>query len=184
MILTLDENGEIQLTEKAMLIKTFDKLFNSTKPEMIPAVFGVIYWMFSYDSKFRREIKERKDRLRAVKNFVPRGTDVSITREVKAAMDVFEDLYSDESMDVYFVMFDNLAKLKEYARGMELRMPADVSEEDAVLINIVDYKEFAAVTAQLPIAEALLATFETRLRDEALAKVDVYGGGSVGMYEN
>ncbi|MCK5789170.1 MAG: hypothetical protein KAH32_09230, partial [Chlamydiia bacterium] len=94
------------------------------------------------------------------------------------------DLYTEESMDVYFVMFDNLTKLKDYAKGMELRMPPDTSEEDANFINIVDYKEFTAVNEQLPKAELLLSTFETRLRNEALAQIDVYGGGSLGMYED
>ena len=167
-----------------MLVKAFDKLYSLTDPEMIPAVFGVIYWMFSYDSKFRRNIKDHKERLRAVKSFVPRGGEVSISRDMKNAMDVFADLYTEESMDVYFVMFDNLTKLKDYAKGMELRMPPDTSEEDANFINIVDYKEFTAVNEQLPKAELLLSTFETRLRNEALAQIDVYGGGSLGMYED
>jgi len=186
MIITLDENNEIILTEQAMMIEKFRKLYERTAPDMVPSVFGVIYFMYSFDSKFRRLIDDKKERYKAVKNFIYKGNDIKIDRYFREASELFEEIYSESSMDAYFVLLENLNKLKEYARAMVLRYPPEILGDKEAMqeYNVVDYKEFSSINEQIPKTEQLLKDFELRLKDEILANISVYGGGDVGFYEN
>jgi hypothetical protein len=189
IIVTLDENNEIVLTPHALAIAEFRKLYERTPADQLPSAFGIIYYMYSYDSKFRRTISDHRERLREVKKFVHKGNDIAISRYMKEAMQVFESLYDETSMSAYFVLFDNLQKLKEYARSMLLRLPvdwtkdADLYKDEIDSAILVDYKEFSSINEQIPKTEALLKEFELKLKDEVLANIAAFGGGDIGYYE-
>jgi hypothetical protein len=189
IIVTLDENNEIVLTPHAMAINEFRKLYEHIPIDLLPSAFGIIYYMYSYDSRFRRTISDHKERLREVKKFVHKGNDVPISRYMKEAMQVFKSLYDETSMSAYFVLFDNLQKLKEYARSMLLRLPpewsadAETYKDEIASAILVDYKEFASINEQIPKTETLLKEFELKLKDEVLANIAAYGGGDIGYYE-
>ena len=179
MIITLDEHENVILTEQAMLIDVFYKLYESTTPSMVPAVFGVIYWMYSFDSKERRDIEDERDRIRAVKKKVPNGSSVSITREMRRAMDMFRDLYDEDKLSLYFTMHNNVMKLKSYADNMVLVKPEEGDTESV----LVEYKEFTTINELLPKQEKLLADFEETLKGHAAQQLSIYGGGRLGAYE-
>jgi hypothetical protein len=191
MIVHLDENNKLKLTEKAMMIGIFKKVYESEKdPELAIAPFSIMYFMYNFDSKFLHEIPNEDKRLREVKKFVDRGTDVATTRTIRKAMDVYKELYASESTSSYLVIRENVGKLKDYASKMELMDPnilQDKEEDDLLQLGkdyiLVDSKEFTSVNTMVIKQQEELDKFEVKLIESAKEKIDIYGGGSLGAYE-
>lgn len=190
MLTFIDENGTIQLTEKALHIGPFRKLYDSVNPELGVAYFAMMYYMYAFDSKFARTIEDESQRLKEVRKFVHLGDQLKVTRTTRKAMDMYKELYDDEAASMYTVMRDNVQKLKNYAKMMTLVNPNAVLEdgEAGLLIAgvdfvLVDAKEFMLVNNMLPKQEEELTKFEVQLQDTVKNKIDIYGGGQKGAYE-
>lgn len=194
MILHLDENSKVQLTEEAFLIMALRKLYETIGDhDLAISHFGVLFYMYHYDSTYVREIEDESKRLAEVKKFVHRGNEVKVTRTMRKAMDVYKEIYVDDAAGTYLIMRRNATKLREYADKMVLFTPPIFTdnvleaEEGVPVVGqdffLVDSKEFATVTNLLGKQQEEIDKFEVHLRESAKSKIAVYGGGSLGAYE-
>jgi hypothetical protein len=188
MIVHLDENNTLQLTDKAYMIDTFRLLYDSMQDkELALAYFAFMYYMYNFDSKFLRDIEEEQKRMGEVKKFIFRGADIKVSRIVRRAMDTYKEIFEDESVSMYLVMRKNVGKLKEYAGKMVLFDP-NITGDTTILLPGMDYvlvdtKEFTSVNSLLPKQQEELDKFEAHLLQAVKNKIDIYGGGSLGAYE-
>ncbi len=196
MILVLDENNELQLTEKAQMIDIFANLYSSygTDTELAMSAFSVMYFMYNFDSDYLRRYSDERKRLVAVRKFVRRGSDIKITWILRKAMDLYKEIYTEDSGSMYLIMYENVQKLKHYASIMVLISPligmkADTDEEKENLpVSGVDYilvesKEFVTINSMLPQQQRELDAFEIKLMQIIKNKIDIFGGGKLGAYE-
>lgn len=189
MILVLDENGTLQLTEKAYMISAFRIFYDSFEDkDLAMAYFSFMYYMYGFDSFYLRHFTEEQKRIAEVKKFVHRGSEIKVSRPVRKVMDVYKELFTEEASAMYLVMRENLEKLKKYAAKMVLFDPNIDDEAQGILLAGKDYvlvesKEFAQVNSLLPKQQEELDKFEVHLLQSVKNKIDVYGGGSLGAYE-
>jgi hypothetical protein len=193
MIIVLDENNTLQLTEKAFMIGDFRELYDSYKDqELAMAAFSIMYYMYHFGSHFLYDYFDEKERFKEVQKFVYRGTEITYSK-IKIAMDTYRDLYDKESVSTYLIMKRNVDKLKIYASKMELIIPVTETEDEEGNVRTekkldpemvyVDYKEFVAINSMLPKQQQDLELFENRLIESVKNQIDIYGGGDLGAYE-
>lgn len=183
MLLTLDESNNVIVTEKFLLIKDFRKLHDKfTKDlDLQTAHFGVMYYMYHFDSRFVWLYRDDKvKRLAEVRKFLHRGKDVKISPDMLKAMRLYELLYNEESVSMYVTMRDNIIKLRTYMKNAVLSLPPEDEVSDEIL---VDSKELIMLTKEIPDQWKRLDKFEKDLLEYTKANLDIYGGGSVGVYE-
>jgi len=196
MIIRLNENNALELTEKAFIIKDFRDLYNYytaklNNEERAMAAFAVIYYMHYFDSRFLLEFKDLKERFKQVKAFVYKGDEINRIKIFDKAEKTYIKLMDEEQTGLYVVMKANVTKLKEYAADMTLikvtTPNAEGDSEDTITEvqgNYVSYKDFTAINSSLPQQEEDLRKFKDRLQKHFVSEVDVYGGGSLGVYED
>lgn len=191
MITFLDENNKLQLTEKALMIDAFAKVYRKfPDKELAMAHFSVMYFMYNFDSIFLRDYEVEKERIAAVKKFIDRGSEVAIDRTMRKALDVYREIYFDDTTSMYLVMRRNVDKLKDYADKMVLISPLATIDPDSEFVPLpgidfilVESKEFTTINSILPKQQEELVKFETRLVSNTKTKIDIYGGGTKGAYE-
>tara|TARA_R110000851_G_scaffold87648_1_gene191076 strand:+ start:28856 stop:29437 length:582 start_codon:yes stop_codon:yes gene_type:complete len=189
MILFLNEDGELQLTEKALMIKGFSRLRDYAREQynvgMVTTIFSVLHLMYDYDSSYLYDHPDEVERLKAVRAAVEGGKDFKMTRTVKEGMELYKTLYEKEQVSSYMVLKRNFFRLKNYADSMSLT-PV-LLDEDTLTGKpkevFVDHKEFKDVNALIPKFQKDLEEFEKKLASFTKNKIDVYGGGDLGEYE-
>jgi hypothetical protein len=192
MIVVLDENGVLQLTDKAMMISAFRVFYDSFEDsDLAMSYFSFMYYMYAFDSAYLRNIEDESKRIGEVKKFVHRGSELKVSREVRKVMNVYKEIFIEESVSMYLVMRTNVEKLKKYANKMCLFDPnAGAEEGDSTILVpgldyvLVDSKEFTTVNSMLPKQQEELDKFEVHLLQTVKNKIDIYGGGSLGAYED
>jgi len=192
MLLRLDENNQLVITEKAYFVREFRELYDYyyktlSNPERGQAAFGVLYYMFNFDSDFLFEYEDEAERLKAVKAFVYKGEEVTNIKVFKRAVERYKSLMDASQTKAYVVMKQNFIKLRDYASRIVLSpVREDVSDPDYDPLTApiqVDYKEFSAVNTLLPKQEEELRKFKETLQKHMVNEIDVYGGGDLGAYE-
>lgn len=192
MIVVLNEDNRLELTDKAMMVKDFRELYNYYAGKLdnhnrAMAAFGVLYYMYYFDSHFLLDYPDESDRLKAVKAFVYLGGDISSTKVFKKACITYQDLMDQEQSANYVVMKRNVRKLREFAQAMVLIKedePADGEDRESVSTTVkVRLKEFLETNSALPKQEEELRKFKERLQKHFNSQVDIYGGGTIGAYE-
>lgn len=201
MIITLNQDNKLELTDKAFIIRAFRELYryyaeklNSEDRAM--AAFSIMYYMHFFDSRFLLEHpKDLKVRLAEVKAFVYMGDKVNTeTKLFKAAEELYKTLMDEEQSSIYLVMKNNVKKMKDYAEAMVLvkENSAEATEEEIATDSLpltttnkikVTFKEFREVNASLPEQEEILRKFKDKLLQHFKGNIDIYGGGDIGAYE-
>jgi len=182
MLLTLDESNNVVVTEKFLLIKDLRDLYEKHKknPDILNVHFGILYYMYHFDSRFLWEFRDDEvKRYNAIKAFLYKGRASLKCDVMRRAMRTYKQLYNEESVSLYLTMRDNLAKLKDYMAKTTLIKP-DKSDKESILI---DSKEMIMLNKGIPDQWTLLDKFEKDLKEYTKANLDIYGGGSVGVYE-
>ncbi len=192
MLLQFDENNSLNITEKAFHIKEFRELYKYyyeqlKRPERGEAAFGILYWMYHFDSDFIFKYPDEAERLKHVKAFVYKGNEVTDTKVFRAAKERYKSLMAEDQTNAYIVMKKNFIKLREYASRITLApVMEDTSNPDynpAEAPILVDYKEFSAVNSLLPKQEEELRKYKEALLKHMSNAMDIYGGGTLGAYE-
>lgn len=194
MIVILNENNVLELTEKAMLIKSFRDLYNYytvklKDEERAMAAFGVLYYMYYFDSQYLIDYPDEEERLKAVKKFVYKGDQINQTKIYKEAVETYKGLMDEDQTSFYTVMKANTFKIKEYAEDMVLTTGANTGESENNDTDIpvkgvkVSFTEFIKVNSTLPEQEELLRKFREKLQRNFKSEIDIYGGGDIGEYE-
>jgi len=192
MLIRLDENHKIIITEKAYFVKEFRDLYNYyytklKKPDRGIAAFGIMYFMYNFDSDFLADYEDEDERFEHVRKFVYFGEEVTRIKLFEAAVSRYKSLVENSQTYAYVVMKNNFKKLREYAKRITLVDPrADTSDPDYdpnTVDLFVDYKEFAAINTLLPKQEEELRRFKETLQKHITNEMDLYGGGSLGAYE-
>lgn len=193
MIVRLNENNTLELTEKAMFIKDFRDMYNYysrklNNEDRAMAAFAMMYYMYYFDSRFIIEYKDEKERFKAIKEFVYKGNEITEIKIFQKASETYQKLMDEEQTDLYVVMKANTYKLKEYAKNMVLIKPSHTGEEVQDAISdakeiYVSFSEFSKINLSLPEQEEGLRKFKERLQKHFKSEVDVYGGGDIGAYE-
>lgn len=195
MLLYLDDSNNIRLTDKALSIRVFRSLYDYytiklNSEERAIAAFGVLYFMYYFDSKFLLEYEDEELRLQHVREYVHLGSEINDTKVFKEARDLYKELSNTVQVQTYLTMKKNISKLILYAQSMILHRPsvnADIMEGDEEPIQddtvLVDHKEFSAVNSSLPKQQEDLKKYKTTLILDMQEQIDVYGGGELGAYE-
>ena len=184
MILTLDESNNVIVTEKFLLIKDFRKIYDKFRkdPDLQVAHFGVMYYMYHFDSRFVWKYRDDEvKRLLEVRRFLHRGKDVKMAPDMVKAMKLYSQLYNEESVSMYVTMRDSIVKLRSYMQAAVLVLPKEENPDDPSVL--VDSKELVMLNKEIPDQWKRLDKFEKDLLEYAKANLDIYGGGSVGVYE-
>ena len=185
MILILDENGKVQLTEKAMMIKVFEELYNNfIDKELAIKHFAYLYFMYSFDSEFLSRYPSKTKRAKAVRAYISGGSRIRASPRLKAASDTYIKMQNDGAVGVYLALKVNIDKLKNYAERMILVPP--IKDVPADLENtpiLVTSKEFSEVNLLLPKLQESLNKYKSDIHDLLKSKIAIYGGGARGAYE-
>lgn len=196
MIVFLNENNKLELTEKAMMIKDFRDLYyyyavKLKNEDRAMAAFATLYFMHHFDSQFLVDYpNDLEQRFKAVQKFVYKGDEITKIKVYVQAEKTYLSLIDKEQTVLYVVMKRNVQKLKEYAENMVLIKSAGGSKEEIAEDVIketlevkVNWKEFNDINSSLPDQEEKLRKFKERLMEHFKSEVDIYGGGDTGAYE-
>lgn len=196
MIIRLNENNVLELTEKAFFIQDFRALYNYYTQKLknedrAMAAFSVIYYMYYFDSRFLLLYEDEEERLKEVKKFVYKGDEITDIKVFRTASETYKSLMDEDQSALYVVMKKNVYKLKDFAENMSLVKVDNTATEEGdapdTLVDIkgvyVTYKDFAAINSSLPQQEDALRKFKEKLQRHFKSEVDVYGGGDLGAYE-
>lgn len=196
MIVILNENNILELTEKAFFIKDFRDMHNYYSGKLknndrAMAAFAVMYYMYYFDSRFLLEFEDEKERMTHVREFVYKGNEVTDIKVFRTACETYKELMNEEQTSLYVVMKKNVTKLKDFAKDMTLVKVNNTNTEegkaDDTITDIkgtyVTYKDFLAINSSLPQQEEDLRKFKEKLQRHFKSEVDVYGGGAIGAYE-
>lgn len=197
MIVRLNEDNRLELSEKAMMVRDFRGLYKYytdklNDEERAMAAFGILYYMYFFDSQFLLDYPDDMDaRLAAVKQFVYKGDKINTdTKVFRKAAETYCGMMDQEQSEAYVIMKGNFNKLKQYAKAMVLVQEDSPTEgearEDVAPISQgirVTFKEFTSVNASLPDQEKALNDFKSRLLQHFKSEIDIYGGGEMGAYE-
>lgn len=196
MIIRLNENNVLELTEKAFFIKDFRDMYNYyagklKNDDRAMAAFSVMYYMYYFDSRFLIEFEDEEERFKEVRKFVFKGDEIDTIKIYTAACETYKALMDEDQTSLYTVMKKNVYKLKDFASRMTLFKKAETpTEEGEVPDTVVEtsdvyvtYKDFVAINSSLPSQEDDLRKFKEKLQKHFKSEIDVYGGGVIGAYE-
>lgn len=194
MIVVLDENNKLILTEKALFIKDFRDLYNYYNKSLgghdkAMAAFGIMYYMFFFDSPYLLDYPDEEERFKEVQKFVYKGEEISKIKLLEKAFETYKNLMDLEQVSLYLVMRNNVTKVKVYAENMVLgkkNTGGKKGEEDQIRDTTdipVTFGEFQKVNSSLPNLEEELRLFKDRLMKFMKSSIDIYGGGEQGAYE-
>ena len=198
MIVRLNDENKLELTEKAFIVRPFREMYNYyvgklDNDDRAMAAFGVLYYMYYFDSQFLIKYPDEEERFKEVKKYVYRGEEISRIKVFEKAEEAYKELMDQEQTALYLVMKKNVDKLKDFAERMVLVKPQVKLEEDEdgnlvpkedeeghILVKLTD---FMTTNSSLPKQEEELRAFRERLQQHFKNKMDVYGGGDLGAYE-
>ena len=197
MIVTLNIDNKLELTDKAMQILDFRELYNYyavklNNEERAMAAFGVLYYMYYFDSRFLDLHEDETDRLKAVKEFVYKGSEITKIKVFAKAAETYKKLMDEEQTMNYVVMKANVKKLRDFAKAMVLMKDEEQQTQEEKENDVpakkstgikVRLKEFLETNSALPKQEEDLTKFKERLLKHFDSQVDIFGGGSTGAYE-
>jgi len=198
MVVRLNEDNRLELTEKAFLVKPFRDMYNYyvgklDNDDRAMAAFGVLYYMHYFDSPFLLNYPDEDERFKEVKKYVYRGEEITRIKVFAKAEEAYKEMMDQEQTALYVVMKENVNKLKDFAKRMVLVKPEVEIEEDeegnpiiressnnAIYVKLSD---FMTTNSALPKQEEELRHFRERLQQHFKQEMDVYGGGDIGAYE-
>lgn len=185
MLLTLDEENNVVITEKFLVIKDLRKLADKYKnnEDAKIAHFTCLFYMYHFDSHILWENRDDESaRLVAVRKFIHNGNLVKICNTMLRAMKTYKTLYNKEAVSMYLTMRDSIKKLLDYTQQGILVLPKDLKEDDPRPI-LMEAKELLLLNKSIPDQWKLLDTFERELQEYTKSQVDIYGGGDLNAYE-
>jgi len=186
MLLSINEENQVIITEKFLLIsdfrKYYDRYYDKKDPDLVVAYFSMLYYMYHFDSKFLWEYEnDESKRLAEVKKYIYRGKDVKITPDVRRIMELYKSFYNKEMVSSYITMRKSLAKLRLFADNAVLVMPPDADPDNPPIL--IESKELMAINKEIPELWKRLDKFEKDLLNYTKSSVDIYGSKSLNVYE-
>ena len=172
MIVKKDANGKLGLSDTALQIKAFKKVYDyyckEYDEDLALILFTFFFYMYDFTSHFYLDIEDEDQRKKEVAKFLDRGNEIKFsgTRVVKAALEVYKELYENVDSSAYKILHKNFHKLKDYAAKMTLLKGEVEGSEDLVY---VDSKEFKEVN-----------NLQQGLQNE----LQIYGKRDLGAYED
>ena len=185
MLLTLDEENNVTVTEKFLIIsdfrKYYDRYYDKKDPDLVIAYFSMLYYMYHFDSRFLWLHKDESKRLYDVRKFIHRGKDVKVSPDVRRIMELYKSLYNEEQVSSYVTMRKSLTKIRSFAEKAVLVMPKDDDPDEPSIL--IDSKELVMINKEIPELWKRLDTFEKDLMKYTKSAVDIYGSKNLNVYE-